>query len=312
MTQVGMAQQIRQLSTEVPRLRVGNEVQIVNVKSSENTAATTDLAYNRTLSVSGISSAKAFTIGINTDPGTFQNDTTTRNTSLPHFKRKKFGEVSIVYRSTEAQKYIQNEQDGVYYLTVLNGSTKPAATPFTDEEYAQPVQNLFPQLDRDNPLSDPESTTSFASSDLVGEVVTDELKNSITREALDSLRKDFSVGIGVTDIVTGNAVSIAGTECIVKTTHDHGLNRVTKLSLVQGGAGYGNNSGSAEEHYNARLVGTAGSTTGEFATAKVFINASGVITNLKIVDGGSAYAIGNTMHVVGIPTFTGFERRLFR
>ena len=294
--------------TEVPHdLEVGNEVQIVNIKSSENTAATADLAYNRTLAVSGISSAKAFTIGISTDPGTFQNDTTTRNTSLPHFKRKKFGSVSVIYRSTEAQKYIQNEQDGVYYLSVLNASTKPAASPFTDEEYSQPVQNLFPQLDRDNPLSDPESATSFASSDIIGEVVTDESKNSVTREALDTLRKDFSVGVGVTDIVTGNAVSIAGTDCIIKTTHDHGLNRITKLSLVQGGAGYGNNSGSTEEHYNARLVGTAGSTTGEFATAKIFIDAAGEITDLKIIDGGSAYAIGNTMHVVGIPTFTGFE-----
>ena len=290
--------------TEVPHdLEVGNEVQIVNIKSSENTAATTDVAYNRTLAVSGISSAKAFTIGINTDPGTFQNDTTTRNTSLPHFKRKKFGNVSIVYRSTEAQRYIQNEQDGVYYVTVLNGSTKPAASPFTDEEYSQPVQNLYPQLDRDNPTSDPSPTKSFASSDLIGEVVTDDLKNSVTREALDSLKRDFSVGVGVTDIVTGNAVSIAGTEVTIKTSHDHGLNRITKLSIINDGAGYGNNSGSTEEHYNARLVGTAGSTTGEFATAKVFINASGNITNVKIMDGGSAYGIGNTMQIVGIPTF---------
>ena len=294
--------------TEVPHdLDVGNEVQIINVKSSENTAATADLAYNRTLSVTGISSAKAFTVGINTDPGTFQNDTTTRNTSLPHFKRKKYGSVSVVFRSTEAQKYIQNEQDGVYYVTVLNNSVNPAAEPFTTEEYAQPVQNLFPQLDRDNPVSDPSPTKSFASSDIVGEVVTDELKHSVTSEALNLLGKDFSIGVGVTDIITGNAVSVAGTDCIIKTKHDHGLNRITKLSIVNGGAGYGNNSGSTEEHYNARLVGTAGSTTGEFATVKVFLTAAGAVDTVKIIDGGSAYGVGNTMQIVGIPTFTGFE-----
>ena len=57
------------IHTEIPHnLDVGNEVQIINVKSSENTAGTADLAYNRTLSVTGISSAKAFTVGINTDP----------------------------------------------------------------------------------------------------------------------------------------------------------------------------------------------------------------------------------------------------
>jgi hypothetical protein len=294
--------------TELPHdLEVGNQVQIVNVKSSENTAAAADLAYNRTLSVTGISSAKAFTVGINTNPGTFQNDTTARNTALPYFKRKRYNDVSIIYRTAEAQKYIQNEQDGVYYIAALNGSVSPAASPFTDEKYSQPVQNLYPQLDRDNPVSDPAPSKSFASSDIIGEVVTDELKHSITREAFDALKKDFSVGVGVTDIVTGDAVSIAGTEVTFNTTHDHGLNRITKLSLVQGGSGYGNNSGSTEEHYNARLVGTAGSTTGEFATAKVFISAAGAITDLKIMDGGSAYAIGNTMHVVGIPTFATFE-----
>ena len=85
------------------------------------------------------------------------------------------------------------------------------------------------------------------------------------------------------------------------------MNRVTKLSILNDGAGYGNNSGSTEEHYNARLVGTAGSTTGEFATAKVFISAAGNVTDVKIMDGGSAYGIGNTMQIVGIPTFTGFE-----
>ena len=297
--------------TELPHnLSVGNEVEIINVKSSENTTAASDSAYNRTLSIVGISSAKAFTIGITTDPGTFQNDTTTRNTSLPHLKRKKYSEVSVIYRTTEAKRYIQNEQDGVYYCTVLNGSVTPAAVPFTEEEYAQPVQNIFPQLDRDNPQSDPIPTKSFASSDIIGEVVTDDLKNSVTREALNILRKDFSVD--VSDIITGNAVSIAGTDCIIRTSRDHGLNRITRVSLVQGGSGYGNNSGSTEEHYNARLVGTAASTTGEFATAKVFISAAGEITDLKIMDGGSAYGIGNTMHVVGIPTFTGFEEAVIQ
>jgi len=294
--------------TELPHdLEIGNEVQIINIKSSENTTAAQNSAYNRTLTVTGISSAKAFTVGINTDPGTFQNDTTTRNVSLPYFKRKKYNDISTIYRTNEVQRYVQNEQDGIYYITVLNGSVNPSASPFTAEQYSQPVQNLYPQLDRDNIESDPGETKSFASSDIIGEVTVDNPKSSVTREALRKLGKDFSVGIGVTDIVTGNAVSIDGTSVIIHAAHDHGLNRVTKLSLVQGGTGYGNNSGSAEEHYNANLVGTSGSTTGSYATAKVFINSSGVITDVKIIDGGSAYAIGNTMHVVGIPTFATFE-----
>ena len=289
--------------TELPHgLEVGNEVEIVNIRSSENTGGSSNVAYNRTLSVTGISSAKAFTVGIATDPGTFQNDTSTRNTSLPYFKRKKYNNIGIVYRVSEAQKYIQNEQDGVYYVTVLNASNKPSASPFTEENYLQPVQQLYPQVDRDNPVSDPQETKSFASSDIIGEVVVDDPKNSVTREAITRSLKDFHVGVGVTDVVTGSA----GTSVIIHAGYDHGLNKITKVSIINSGSGYGRGSGSSEEYYNARLVGTAGSTTGDHATAKVFVNASGQVSDVKIMDGGSAYGIGNTMQIVGIATTTGF------
>ena len=295
---------IATIYTELPHnLDVGNVVEIYNIRSSENTSGASNSAYNRLLTVTGISSAKAFTVGITTDPGTFQNDTTARNLSLPRFKRKNLNNVSTIYRNQEIQKYIKNEQDGIYYLTVLNNSISPTVSDFQSENYSQPVQKLYPQLDRDNVVGDPPASKSFASSDLIGEVVIDDPKNSVTREAHDFLTSDIGVGFGVTDIVTG----VAGTSVILKSNRDHGLNRVTKLTLVSGGSGYGNNSGSAEQHYNASLVGTAGSTTGEYATAKVFVSAAGEITDVKIMDGGSAYGIGNTMHIVGIPTFSTFE-----
>ena len=48
--------------------------------------------------VTGISSAKAFTVGITTDPGTFQNDVNARNTSLPHFRKKQYESTETVFR----------------------------------------------------------------------------------------------------------------------------------------------------------------------------------------------------------------------
>jgi hypothetical protein len=54
------------------------------------------------------------------------------------------------------------------------------------------------------------------------------------------------------------------------------------------------------EIYNARLVGFAGSTTGENATAVITFDGSGTITAVKIMDGGSAYGIGNTLAIVGL------------
>jgi hypothetical protein len=54
------------------------------------------------------------------------------------------------------------------------------------------------------------------------------------------------------------------------------------------------------------LVGFAGSTTGDYATARITVDGIGGITAVKIMDGGSAYGIGNTLAVVGVATTAGF------
>jgi hypothetical protein len=54
------------------------------------------------------------------------------------------------------------------------------------------------------------------------------------------------------------------------------------------------------------LVGIGTSTVGGHATAKIAVDASGTITDVKIMDGGSAYGIGNTITVSGISTFAPF------
>jgi hypothetical protein len=53
-------------------------------------------------------------------------------------------------------------------------------------------------------------------------------------------------------------------------------------------------------------VGFAGSTTGSYATARITVDGIGGITAVKIMDGGSAYGIGNTLAVVGVATTAGF------
>ena len=55
------------------------------------------------------------------------------------------------------------------------------------------------------------------------------------------------------------------------------------------------------DFYNAKLVSIGASTTGINATAKVGV-INGQINTVEIMDGGSAYGIGNTMNVVGIAT----------
>ena len=132
----------------------------------------------------------------------------------------------------------------------------------------------------------------------IGEVVVDDVKKSITRETVDKFIKDVDVGIGLTNLQT----DLETQAHTFQTKIDHGLNRVVKVSIASSGDGYG--TGANADSYNAKLVGIGTSTTGFHATAKVTVDATGGLTDVTVMDGGSAYAVGNRLHVVGIATTT--------
>ena len=78
-------------------LSVGSLVEVINAKSSVNTTGAGNSGFNGTFRVTGISSAREFTVGMSTDPGTFTViDTLTRDTTLPHFKRKDY-KLSLIH-----------------------------------------------------------------------------------------------------------------------------------------------------------------------------------------------------------------------
>ena len=287
--------------TEVPHeLTVGSQVEIINVKSSNNTSATANLGFNGTFTVTGISSTKHFSYALTSNPGTFTNDTSVRNASLPAFKRKRTLDTYQIYRSQEVQKYIPSVQDGIYHLVIVNTSNAPTVAPFTGLKFSQQIQTLYPQINRDNPVSDPNASASFALSDPIGQVVTNDPQKSITKETLGKGLIDFNVGFALTDIQSNSA----GTAHTFFTALDHNLSGITGVSIVSGGSGYG--TGSSGYAYNARLVGIGTSTTGSDATAVITFNGSGTVTAVKIMNGGSAYGIGNTLSIVGVATTAGF------
>ena len=290
------------INTELPHdLTLGSKVKLVNIVSSGNTTGTANTGFNRDYIVSGIASAKQFSVGLNTDPGTFDNDTGTRDLNLPYFQKTEYNTNFIVQGSQEIQPYISGQQDGIYYFTLINASNKPTIAPFTERNFAQPVTQLYPQRDKDTPVSDPESTTSFAVTDPIGQVVVDDVKKSITKETIDKYIMDTDVGVGLTDIVTSSA-GAGGTTHTIHTKIDHGFNSIVRVAIADSGEKYG--SGANATFFNARLVSIGSSVTGQHATAKVFVEGDndGGITSVEIMDGGSAYGIGNTMHVVGIAT----------
>jgi len=287
------------IDTELPHnLNLNDQVEIVNIISSNNTTGIANSAFNGTFSVAGISSTKQFSVGIGTDPGSFQNNVSLRTTSLPTFQRKKYTNTFIVYRSQEVQKYVPGDQDGIYHLLLVNASNSPSVTPFNTLSYLQPITNLYPQTNRDNPTSDPKVASSFAVADPIGQVVINEPQRSITKETLEKQIKSSGVGIALTDIVSNSV----GTAHTLYTSVDHGLNRVTKVGIVGTGFGYG--SGTAGTLYNARLVGFAGTEQGVNATARITFDSSGQLTDVTIIDGGSAYGIGHSFSVVGVATTT--------
>jgi len=286
--------------TEIPHnLNIGSQVKVLNVASTSNLTGIANSAYNGLFTVTGISSSKHFSYNLNRDPGTFVNTTSSRTLSLPHYQRKSYNSTYLIYRSKEIKKYIKNEQDGVYHLTLLNSSNSPNVSPFTDFKLLQPIQNLYPQLNRDNLVSDPEASVSYALPEPIGQVSIDNPQNSITKETIEKIVSDFGFGISVSDIVSNST----GTAHTIFTSIDHGLNRATGLSIVNGGSGYGIGVGN-ETYYNARLVGEPG--TGQNATARIRVN-SGTITDIKIIDGGSAFSVGSTLAVTGVAFTTGYS-----
>ena len=292
-----------EFQTELPhKLSIGNKVTINNVTSTNFTVGTAGSGFNGEYTVTGISSAKSFTVSTDkTGIGSFTNNTSQRTTSLPTFKISNLQDNFYIYRSQQVSEYIKGEQDGVYYLTLLNSSNKPSVSPFNDDFYnfSQPVSNLYPQYDRDNPNSDPEPSISYALPDKLGEVVINDPKDSITNETVQKYYFDTKVGTAITDFVI-NATGTGGT---IFTSIDHGMNRITKVSITSSGSNYGNGTGLSENLYNAKLTG---SSTGVNATARVTVNSSGELTDVEIMDGGTSYVVGDTLSVVGVATTTGF------
>lgn len=282
------------------KLSIGSEVEIKNVKSTNNTTSLDNLGYNGTFIVTEIVNGKIFKVILETNPGTFTNNTSQRTVDSPYFIRKKYNNIFYIYKVEETKKHIPGVQDGVYYLTILNSSNYPAVEPFRNKGYSQPIQNLYPQKNRDNPISDPKETACYTLPDPLGQVVVNNPQYSLTKETLQRVFLENAIGIGVTNIISNSA----GTAHTIYTTLDHGLDPITSVSITSPGNGYGIGSGSNETYYNAKLVNI--SSSGENATASIIVNSSGSISSIRIMDGGSNYNVGDRLSVVGIATTTGY------
>ena len=268
--------------TELPHnLNVSDKVNILNVKSTANTTGVGNSAFNGTFTVASIVNDKEFTHsttdvnGKTHTSGDFTSDTTTRTTDLPRFQRNDLLSNFYIYRSEVISEYIKEVQDGIYHLYVLKADNT-ISEEFTGQKYSQNVTDLYPQQDKDNENDNPPSAVSFAKRQPVGDVVTNSLKNSITRESTDKLLQDFGKGLKITDFDSTTGVTT------ITFDREHGLSGIVTYSDFTGGTGYTNGT-----YENVKLF-NEGTTTWDGATAKVVIS-GGTIINFDVIDGGSGY-----------------------
>ena len=268
--------------TELPHnLNVSDKINILNVKSTANTTGVGNSAFNGTFTVTSVVNDKEFTHsttdvdGKTHTAGDFTSDTTTRTTDLPRFQRNDLLSNFYIYRSEVISEYIKDVQDGIYHLYVLKADNT-IAEEFTDQKYSQNVTDLYPQQDKDNENDNPPSAVSFAKRQPIGDVVTNSLKNSITRESTDKLLQDFGKGLKITGFDSTTGVTT------ITFDREHGLSGIVTYSDFTGGVGYTNGT-----YENIKLF-NEGTTTWDGATAKVIVS-GGTITNFDVIDGGSGY-----------------------
>jgi hypothetical protein len=269
--------------SELPHnLQVGDSIIIKNVTDSTNPAGVGNSGYNGTVRVSSIVDDMTFRYTTTRTPEAFTNNTTNRTTSLPRFERNDLQANLYNYRSEVITPYISGIQDGVYHIYTLSAD-KAVPAEFTNIKYSQNVVDLYPQLDRDNINDNPSSAKSFAKRSPLGEVVTNDLKKSITKESTDTLLTSLGVGLDVSNV--SNPTTTSPT---ITFAREHGLAGIVTGTRTNNGSNYIPTSGT-KIYQNLKLLND--SQTGDWrgATANVTISGGGV-ASVDIVSSGSGYS----------------------
>jgi len=269
--------------SELPHnLQVGDGIIVKNITDSTYTTAVSDRGSNGTFVVESVVDDMTFTYITPDSYGSnlvFTNDTTNRSITSPRFERNNLQSNLYIYRNEVISEYIDGIQDGVYHFYVLSAD-KAVPTEFTNIKYSQTPVDLYPQLDRDNVNDNPTSAKSFAKRSPLGEVVTNDLKKSITKESTDTLFTSFGVGLDVSGVSNANTTSPT-----ITFAKRHGLAGIVTYSSLVAGATYVNGT-----YQNVKLLNTSQSGTWKGATAKVVVSGGGSITSAEIVSSGSGYS----------------------
>lgn len=299
--------QIVTVTTEVPHNFVsGDTIKIQNVTSTNNPSGVGIVSsYNGEYEILSTPSSRTFTYkleNVKVNPGDFTNNTNQRTTrqqrdSLPYVSRQSYKNNFYIYKVNTVRDQIpgRDGQDGIYHLTVLSASVGIQETVgygLSEKYFYQDIRNLYPQVDRDNPISNPNATISYANLDIVGKVTTDDRKKSITLEALNQFNQNTRIGFGITNV---SLSGVGNTTITIFTDVEHKLNSIKDISVVTTGSGYPANS----TFYTKNLIDTKFNE--EDATCKYSTTNGGNLNpnTLRLVDVGTAHTVGERLEVEG-------------
>ena len=292
---------------ELPHnLKTGDSVIIKNVTDSTNTDGLIDKGYNGTFTATVVDDL-TFTYTTSTTPGVFTNNVNNRTTSLPRFERNNLQENLYIYRNEIISEYDDSDKNGVYHIYALNANNS-IENQFTNLKYSQNVTDLYPQLDRDNIDDNPNSAKTYALRSPLGEVQTDDLKKSVTRETTDKLLTTFGIGHDVSSVT--NSTSTSPT-IVFDRNHSFagivtGSPAVTTLGFTPG------------TYYNVKISTPANAVLNpstfdgnwKGATAKVVVAPAGSISSVNIINSGSDYSADTYFldnRVIGTGTGNDFD-----
>lgn len=270
------------ITTEIPHnLQTGDSVIIKNVTDSSNTDGLIDKGYNGTYDVTVVDDI-TFTYTTTLTPGaSFTNNVNDRSTSSPRFERNDFKSNLYVYRSEIISEYSDGDSNGVYHIYALN-SNNAIQNEFTNLKYSQNVTDLYPQLDRDNIDDNPTSAKTYALRSPIGEVQTNDLKKSITRESADLLLTTLGAGLKISSVTNPTTTSPT-----IVFDREHSFAGIVTGSVAGSTSGF-----TPGTYYNVKLYDNVGLTQWNGATAKVVIQSGGSIGSVEIINKGSYYSAG--------------------
>jgi hypothetical protein len=295
------------ITTELPHSFIqGDTVSIQGIRSTNNPSAIGIVStYNGSHKVVSTPTSRTFTYileGLKTNPGTFTNNINQRATrqqrdDLPLVSRQAYKNNFYIYRVDTIKDHIPGGegQDGVYHLTVLSstiGIRNNVGYGLSEKYFNQDIRNLYPQVDRDNAQSNPSASISYADLGIVGKVITDDKKKSITLETISEFNKNTKIGFGITNISLSGT---ANTTVTLFTDVEHKLNSIRDVTVISTGAGYPINS----TFFSRNLVDLKFDE--EDATCRYTTTSGGNIdpNTLRLVDVGAGHTVGELLGVQG-------------